>query len=204
MLRLSVERVRQGHGYRNVFALCCGRLLFPSVFIRLRIEHNRMWKRFILLASKLATPWLRLLMLPPHNQVVSRLEDFFVSSQSSLLYMFSCYILSFLPVQNVISFRVTLLTSVEMTPLELMYCFALEMKPVHWMPGYQPLISVPTQLITDVDSMLPCLDFYPITGSFSVFTPCMECSFVQGLWRPNLLSMTDFFCWSVSAPYSMV
>ena len=135
MLRLSVERVRQGHGYRNVLALGCGRLLFPRVLIRLKTEHNRMWKRFILLAWKLATPWLRLFMLPPHNLVVSRLDDFFVSSQSSLIYMFSCYILSFLPVQNVISVRVTLWTSVEMTPVELIYCFALEMIPVHWIPA---------------------------------------------------------------------
>ena len=204
MLRLSVERVRQGHGYRNELALCCGHLLFPRVLIRLKIEHNRMWKRFILLAWKLATPLLRLLMLPPNNQVVSRLDDCCVSSRSSLLYMFSCYIISFLPVQNVISFQVTLWTSVEMTPVELMYCFALEMKPVHWMPGDQPLISVPTHLITDVDSMPPCPDFYPITGNFSVFTLCMKCSSVQGLWRPNLLSTTDYFCLSVCAPCSMV
>ena len=142
MLRLSVERVRQGHGYRNVLALCCGHLLFPRVLIRLKIEHNQIWKRFIFLAWKLATPWLRLLTLPPHIQVVSCLDDCCVSSRSFLLYMFSCYILSFLPVQNVISFRVTLWTSVEMTPVELMYCFALEMKPVHWMPGDQPLISL--------------------------------------------------------------
>ena len=54
-------------------------------------------------------------------------------------------------------------------------------------------LSVPTHFITDVDSMPPCLDFYPITGSFSVFTPCMECSFVQGLWRPNPFSTTDYF-----------
>lgn len=46
--------------------------------------------------------------------------------------------------------------------LELVYCFTLDIIPVHWMPGSQALTSVPTQLITDVDSMLPCLDFSSI------------------------------------------
>ena len=150
--------------------------------IRLKTEHNRKWKRFILLAWKLSTPWLRLLMLPPHNQVVSRLDDCLTSSQRSLIYIFSCYILSYLRVQNIVSVLVTLWTSVEMTPMKLVYCFALMKIPVHRMSGYQLLTSLPTQLIMDVDSMPLCLAFYPITGGFFVFTPWIKCSFVQGLW----------------------
>ena len=70
----------------------------------------------------------------------------------------------------------------EMTPVKLVYCFALMKIPVHRMSGYQLLTSLPAQLITDVDSMPLCLAFCPITGGFFVFTPWIKCSFVQGLW----------------------
>ena len=40
----------------------------------------------------------------------------------------------------------------EMTAVDLVYCFALVVIPVHWMPGDQPLPPHPTQLIMDVDS----------------------------------------------------
>ena len=99
-----------------------------------------------------------------------------------MIYIFSCYILSYLRVQNIVSVLVTLWTSVEMTPMKLVYCFALMKIPFHRMSGYQLLTSLPTQLITDVDSMPLCLAFCPITGGFFVFTPWIKCSFVQGLW----------------------
>ena len=66
--------------------------------------------------------------------------------------------------------------------MKLVYCFALMKIPVHRMSGYQLLTSLPTQLITDVDSMPLCLAFCPITSGFFVFTPWIKCSFVQGLW----------------------
>ena len=73
----------------------------------------------------------------------------------------------------------------EMTVVDLVYCFALVVIPVHWMPGDQPLLPppppMPTQLIMDVDSPPLGLGLYPITSGFSMFTPCMKGPFVQGL-----------------------
>ena len=70
----------------------------------------------------------------------------------------------------------------EMTAVDLVYCFALVVIPVHWMPGDQPLPSMPTQLIMDVDSLPLGLGLYPITSGFFMFTPCMKGPLVQGLW----------------------
>ena len=58
-----------------------------------------------------------------------------------------------------------------MTPMKLVYCFALMKIPVHRMSGYQLLTSLPAQLITDVDSMPLCLAFCPITGGFCRIYP---------------------------------
>ena len=69
-----------------------------------------------------------------------------------------------------------------MTAVDLVYCFALVVIPVHWMPGDQPLPHKPTQLIMDVDSPPLGLGLYPITSGFSMFTPWMKGPFVQGLW----------------------
>ena len=73
-------------------------------------------------------------------------------------------------------------TSMEMTAVDLVHCFALVVIPVHWMPGDQPLPSMPTQLIMDVDSLPLGLGLYPITSGFFMFTPCVKGPFVQGLW----------------------
>ena len=97
--------------------------------------------------------------------------------------------------QNIISVLVTLWTSVEMTPMKLVYCFALVKITVYRMSDYQLLISLPTQMIMNVDSMPLCLAFYPITGGFSVFTPRMKCSFVQGFWCIwNFMYCKKIFC----------
>ena len=93
---------------------------------------------------------------------------------------------------------VALWTSMEMTAVDLVYCFALVVIPVHWMPGDQPLPSMPTQLIMDVDSLPLGLGLYPITSGFFMFTPCMKGPFVQGLWCQIFSpGQTIFVCRSV-------
>ena len=88
--------------------------------------------------------------------------------------------------------------------VDLVYCFALVVIPIHWMPGDQPpRPPAPTQLIMDVDSPPLGLGLYPITSGFSMFTPLDERPFRTGTLVPDLFSRADYFCLSICAPCRM-
>ena len=159
MLRLSVERVRQGHGYRNVLALFCGHLLFPRVLIRLKIEHNHICKGFILLAWKLATPWVWSLMLSCSHRTTNLYSAWTIVSfpcnilNIHLLLLHSS--LSSCSKHNLCPGNIVNIRGNDNHGTSILFYSRDDTRPLDTRD--QPLTSLPTQLIMDVDSMPLCL-----------------------------------------------
>ena len=171
----------------------------------LKIEHNCMRKRLILLAWKLATPWLWSLMLSCSHRTTNLYSAWTIVSfpcnilNIHLLVLHSS--LSSCSKHNLCPGNIVNIRGNDNRGTSILFYSRDDTRPLD---AWRSTVHLPAHSVDNGCGFHAALPrFLTNKRRSSVFTPWIKCSFVEEFWRPNLFFQTGYLCLPVRAHCSM-